>query len=178
LAFLRFRNASGASSDLLLGRDRAHWSFFFDSDASVMEGNDIEDVGGGSFRTVGTVQRYGPLDLYAMGLIGESEMPPLFVVENPTGATQDRESSPQTGVTFRGTRHDLTIADVIAAVGRRRPPSSQSPRLFRQAFVYVVSPGRIPDQASLDKLELIRAAWEPFFASATGDRMSIDTRLR
>ncbi len=178
LAFLRFRNASGASSDLLLGRDRAHWSFFFDSDASVMEGNDIEDMGGGSFRTVGTVQRYGPLDLYAMGLIGESEVPPFFFVENPTGATQDRESSPQTGVTFRGTRHDLTIADVIAAVGPRRPPASQSPRLFRQAFVYVVGLGRTPDQASLDKLEGIRASWEPFFASATGGRMSIDTRLR
>ena len=28
-----------------------------DSDASVMEGNDIEDLGGGSFRTIGAVRR-------------------------------------------------------------------------------------------------------------------------
>ena len=47
----------------------AHWSFFMDSDASVMEGNDIEDLGGGSFRTVDAVRRYSRLDQYAMGLI-------------------------------------------------------------------------------------------------------------
>ena len=40
-----------------------------DSDASVMEGNDIEDLGGGSFRTVAAVQRYSLLDQYAMGLV-------------------------------------------------------------------------------------------------------------
>ena len=40
-----------------------------DSDASVMEGNDIEDLGGGSFRTVGAVRRYSRLDQYAMGLL-------------------------------------------------------------------------------------------------------------
>ncbi len=178
LAFLHFRSASDPSSDLLLGRDRAHWSFFFDSDASVMEGNDIEDMGGGSFRTVAAVQRYGPLDLYAMGLIDASEVPPLFFVESPTGTNLDRDSGPRTGVSFRGTRRDLTIGDVIAAVGARRPPARQSPRLFRQAFVYVVGPGRTADQASLDKLEGIRTAWESFFVSATGGRMSLDTRLR
>ena len=32
----------------LLGRDLAHWSFFFNSDASVMEGNQIEDQGAAS----------------------------------------------------------------------------------------------------------------------------------
>ena len=71
LAFLEFRDRTGARSDQLLGRDQAHWSFFFDSDASVMEGNDIEDLGGGSFRTVDAVKRYSLLDQYAMGLVGE-----------------------------------------------------------------------------------------------------------
>jgi hypothetical protein len=176
LATLRFRDAMGASSDLLLGRDLVHWSFFFDSDASFMEGNDIADEGGGSFRTVGADLRYSALDLYAMGLVDASEVPPFFFVENPR-ASQTRESAPQSGVGFQGTRHDLMIADVVAAVGPRDPPASRSPRLFRQAFVYIVSPGRTADQASLDKLERIRAAWEPFFASATGGRMSLDTHL-
>ncbi len=69
LAFLEFRNHTGQRSEALLGRDQAHWSFFFDSDASVMEGNDIEDLGGGSFRTTAAVQRYSRLDQYAMGLV-------------------------------------------------------------------------------------------------------------
>ena len=53
-----FRDHTGATSDALLGRDDAHWSFFFNSDASVMEGNDIEDQGGGQFRTIDAVKRY------------------------------------------------------------------------------------------------------------------------
>jgi len=178
LATLRFRDATGAFSDLLLGRQLAHWSFFFDSDASFMEGNDIQDQGGGGFQTVGAVTRYSALDLYAMGLIEAGEVPPLFFVENPTGTSRDRTSAPETGVSVRGTRHDLTIADIVAAVGPRQPPASRSPRSFHQAFVYVAGPGRTADQASLDKLERIRAAWEPFFVSATGGRMSLDTHLR
>ncbi|PYQ21332.1 MAG: hypothetical protein DMF79_08395, partial [Acidobacteria bacterium] len=178
LALLRFRDASGAASDLLLGRDLAHWSFFFDSDASFMEGNDIEDLGGGSFRTVATVQRYGPLDLYAMGVLEESEVPPFSLVETPPGTGETRESGPRTGVAFGGTRHDLTIADVVAALGHRDPPARQSPRFHRQAFVYVVGGGRSADPSATAKLERIRAAWEPFFTAGTGGRMTLDTRLR
>jgi hypothetical protein len=178
LATLAFRGPSGASSDLLLGRQRAHWSFFFDSDASFMEGNDIEDLGGGSFRTTAAVQRYSLLDLYAMGLVEASEVPALFFVDQATGLGQDRESGPRTGVSFSGSRRDLTLADIVAAVGPRRPSAGQSPRLHRQAFVYVVGRGRTADPAALAKLERIRAEWEPFFASATGGRMTLDARLR
>jgi len=176
-ATLSFRDAVGQSSDLLLGRQRAHWSFFFDSDASVLEGNDIEDRGGGSFQTVGAAQRYGPLDLYAMGLIEESEVPTVFFVANPTGTSLDREASPQTGVSFTGTRRDVTIGDIVAAMGPRQPSARQSPRLHRQAFVYVVGAGRTADPAAIAKLERIRQAWEPYFNAATGSRMSVDTSL-
>jgi hypothetical protein len=178
LALLRFRDATGASSDLLLGRELVHWSFFFDSGASFLEGNGIQDLGGGSFRTVEAVQRYGPLDLYAMGQLEESEVPPLFFVDKPTGTSQTRESAPRTGVSFSGTRHDLTIADIVAALGHRQPSVAQSPRLHRQAFVYVVGAGRTADSAAVAKLERIRLAWEPFFGAATGNRMNLDTRLR
>ena len=68
LAYVNFRDRTGTSSGALLGRDDAHWSFFFDSDASVMEGNDIEDLGGGQFRTTDAVKRYSRLDQYMMGL--------------------------------------------------------------------------------------------------------------
>ncbi len=36
MAYVDFRDRTGARSKSLLGRDDAHWSFFFDSDASVM----------------------------------------------------------------------------------------------------------------------------------------------
>ena len=83
LAFLNFRDENSQPSQALLGRDRAHWSFFFDSDASVVEGNDIVDHGGGSFSTRAAGQRYSLLDQYAMGLVDQTQVPPFFYVENP-----------------------------------------------------------------------------------------------
>jgi hypothetical protein len=180
LAFLRFRDADGARSDELLGRDQAHWSFFFDSDASFMEGNDIEDLGGGAFRTVATVTRYSLLDQYAMGLVGPSQVPPFFYVEAPTNIVpeHEREDSPDTGVTFNGTRREVRIEDVIETMGRREPSSGSSPRTHRQAFVYVVSNGRTLDQAQVEKLDRIRREWTSAFRTATSNRMTLETRLR
>ena len=180
LAFLRFRDANGRRSDELLGRDQAHWSFFFDSDASFMEGNDIEDLGGGAFRTVATVSRYSLLDQYAMGLVSPSQVPAFFYVEAPTNSVPDREreDSPDTGVTFNGTKREVRIEDVIDAMGRREPSSGSSPRTHRQAFVYVVSNGRTLDQAQVDKLDRIRREWTTAFRTATNNRMTLVTKLR
>jgi hypothetical protein len=177
LAYMDFRDHNGARSDALLGRDLAHWSFFFDSDASVMEGNDIEDLGGGQFRTADAVKRYSRLDQYAMGLVPPSAVPPFFYVESPN-SSHVREDAPQIGVTFSGTRRDVLIDDVIAIEGQRSPSSSESPRVHRQAFILLVSSGRSTDAAQVAKVDNIRRAWEPFFSQATENRMTAITRLR
>ena len=179
LAYLNFRDRQGQRSEELLGRDNAHWSFFMDSDASVMEGNDIEALGGGSFRTIGAVRRYSRLDQYAMGLVNPSDVPPFFYVESPTNLSQtkDKESAPQVGVTFNGTRRDVLVDDVIAIHGQRVPSAAGSPRVHRQAFVYVVSAGRPVDGGQVAKLDRIRRQWEDFFLQATEGRMRADTRL-
>ena len=180
LAFFEFRNHRGEISDELLGRGRAHWSFFLDSDASVMEGNDIQDLGGGSFRTTGAMAGYSQLDLYAMGLVGESEVPPFFYVESPVNVAggRNRESAPATNVTFNGTRRDVLIQDIVVANGPRVPATADSPRLHRQAFIYVVGAGRTAGADQIDKLDRIRRQWENFFVQATGGRMRAITELR
>ena len=180
LAFLRFRDHDGAESDDLLGRDDAHWSFFMDSDASVMEGNDIEELGGGRFRTRAAVSRYSLLDQYAMGLVGESQVPPFFYVESPVNVTPEREpdDGPEVGVTFSGTKRTVLIQDVIAVMGPRQPSFRDSPRVLRQAFVYVVSNGRAIDAGQVAKLDGIRRQWEPFFSRAVDGRARAETRLR
>jgi hypothetical protein len=180
LAFVEFRDRDGQRSDLLLGRGEAHWSFFFDSDASVMEGNDIEDLGGGSFRTVDAVSRYSRLDQYAMGLIPDTAVPPFFYVENPTNPSpfKDRDDGPQIGVTFTGTRRDVLVGDIIAVHGPRSPSSSQSARVHRQAFIHVVGASRSVNDAEVAKIDRIRSQWEGFFLQATEGRMRAETRLR
>ena len=179
LAFLRFRDASNRTSGALLGRDQAHWSFFMDSDASVMEGNDIEDLGGGSFRTKDAVKRYSLLDQYAMGLVSDSQVPDFFYVESPVNVQPSRQADddPDIGVTFNGTKRVVRIEDVIAVMGRRNPSSGSSPRVHRQAFIYLVANGTTPDNAQVSKLDGIRKAWVDFFNQATSKRMRAQTTL-
>jgi hypothetical protein len=180
LVFMRFLDHTRQASTALLGRDEAHWSFFVDSDASVMEGNDIQDLGGGSFRTVAAVQRFSLLDQYAMGLVPESEVPAFFYVENPTNVqpSSRSDSAPRVGVTFNGTRRDTLIQDIVAVMGPRVPSSAESPRVHRQAFIYVVTAGKTLDQTQVAKVDRIRQAWETFFLQATDGRMRAETRLR
>ena len=180
LAFLDFSDHDRERSSALLGRQQAHWSFFVDSDASVMEGNDIEDLGGGAFRTVAAVEGYSALDQYAMGLRHDYEVPAFFYVEAPTNAMPPARSagSPQVGVTFNGTRREVLMADIIEVEGPRVPSADESPRVHRQAFVYVVRSGREANPDHLAKLDAIRRQWEPFFAAATDERMRVETRLR
>jgi hypothetical protein len=176
LAYVQFRDRAGARSKALLGRDDAHWSFFFDSDASVMEGNDIEDLGGGQFRTVDAVRRYSRLDQYMMGLVSAGSVPTFFYVESPV-STKVAADAPSIGVSFTGTRRDVLVEDIIAVNGPRIPSVADSPKIHRQAFIYIVSNGRSLDAAQVAKLERIRSQWVTFFRQATENRMTADTRL-
>ena len=180
-ATLRFRDGGG-SNDAWLGRQLAHWSFFTDSDASVLEGNEIQDAGG-SFRTTAPSLRYSPFDLYAMGVLPESEVPATFyvsspVITEPTSGGFNRESAPRSGVSMTGSRNEVTIGAVVAEMGARSPTAGSGPRAHRQAWIYVTSAGRAADPAAIAKLETFRRAFEDFFAQATGGRMSVDTRLQ
>jgi hypothetical protein len=176
LAYMQFRDHTGTTSNALLGRDLAHWSFFFNSDASVMEGNAIQDLGGGQFRTVDAVKRYSALDQYAMGLLGAGDVPPFFYVENPN-ASQTAASAPQIGVTFTGTRRDVLITDVVAVEGPRIPAVANSSRVHRQAFLYIVGNGRTVDPTQVAKLDKIRQQWTAFFLVATDGHMTAVTTL-
>jgi hypothetical protein len=164
------------TSDVLLGRQLAHWSFFMNSYASFLEGNEIQDLGGGRFQTTAASVRYSPLDQYLMGLRGPDEVPSFFYVADVTGTTSARDRTPQTGVPFSGTRHDVSLGDVIAALGRRSPTASDSPKVLRQSFVFV-STGGPPVDADLAKLEHIRAAFPAFYAAGTEGRGQVDPRI-
>jgi hypothetical protein len=179
-ATLQFRDGGG-NNDVWLGRQLAHWSFFTDTDASVLEGNEIADQGG-SFRTGAPSLRYSPFDLYAMGVLAEAEVPATFYVEtpvvtDPASLTVTRETAPRSAVSMTGTRREVTIGAVVSAMGARSPAAGSGPRVHRQAWIYVTSAGRAADPAAIAKLETFRRTFEDFFAQATGGRMTVETRL-
>ena len=173
LAHLRFIGAGDQATDALLGRQRAHWAFCVDTRASVMEGNEFRDDGGGFYTTIAATDRYSPLDQYAMGLLPPSAVPPFFMIEG----CRDRESAPQVGVRVSGDRLDVEISQVIAAEGARVPPAARAPHTFSTAFVLVGEGGVFPSAASIEKVDAIRSAFEPYFALATDGRGSVSTAL-
>ena len=174
LARAVFRDGETISRELL-GRARVHWSFYLDSDGSHLEGNEIENLGGGQFWTGTPGVRFSPLDQYLMGYRPAEEVPSFFFVRPQGPGTSSPERPPEAGVSFTGTRKDVTIGDVIGGLGPRKPPAG--PREpFRQAFIFV-SVGEAPDPARVEKVERFRLAWEPFFARSMDGRGTVDTRL-
>jgi hypothetical protein len=181
LARLFFKDRSGAKSGALLGRGGVHWSFFLNSEASVLEGNEIADRGGGRFQTVDITRGYSALDQYAMGLRPPEEVPPFFWVEDPDDFRPNRafkfSSAPEAGVTFTGVRRDVRIEDVIAAMGPRLPDAAHAPRRLRQAFVLVADAQAPATEARVGALARIRARFTPYYRQATGGRGDVDSTL-
>jgi len=179
LAYPRYLDPLTSRPSLdLLGRDNAHWSFFFNSDASVVEGNRIEDRGAGQsprFRTGATVQGYGAVDQYLMGLRPASEVPPTFLVRNAERG--NASDAPRAGVEFDGVRQDITTEMIIEAEGRRVPDPSVAQKHFNYAFVLLIREGTQPSAEDLTQLERLRSEWERFFAAAVDNRGSARTSL-
>jgi hypothetical protein len=180
LSRLRFAAGTDAPDGGLLGRGGVHWSFFLHTDASVMEGNAIADLGDGRFETVDFARRFSPLDQYAMGLRAPSEVPPFFVVEAADDFRPNRafkpSTAPEAGVSFSGVRRDIRIEDVVRAMGPRSPAAAPAP--FRQAFVLVADADGAAGDARIATVARIRSRFGPWFAAATDGRGAVVTRLR
>ena len=172
LARLRADVPGAAPPAGLLGRGDVHWSFFLDTDASVMEGNAIADRGNGRFETVDVARRFSPHDQYAMGFRLAAEVPPLFFVDAPDDFRPNRpfkaSSSPEAGIAFTGVRRDVTIEDVVRAMGPRVP--ALGPPVFRQAFLLIADEEAPATEARVRTVARIRSRFGPYFTEATGGR--------
>ena len=180
LAFASVTDPGNPSSKPMLGRALVHWSFLFNSDASLLEGNRIQDNGPSAsprFTTTATVQGYSALDQYLMGFRPPDEVSPTFFVANsPEIASGSR--SPQTGISFNGQRRDVTIDQLIEANGRRTPDATVAQRRFRFAFILIIPPGTTPSADQLAQVEAYRANFETSFGKATSSRASADATLK
>ena len=140
-AYAQFRDKGGAISSALLGRNSGHWSFLLDSQGSVMYGNRWQDNGNGTFTSTmpqSEMKYYSPLDLYLMGMIDKSKVPPMLLINSPN---IDSTQLPQSGITITGTAQHVTIDQIIAAMGPRVPDASASQKNFKSAFIFITSPG-------------------------------------
>ena len=151
-----------------------HWSTFFNSD-SVMLGNQITDNGDGTFTLSNDGKhKFGPLDQYLMGLRLPEQVGPLFLVDTGAPSTDSTEFPVMNGTTktLEGDRVDLTINDVIKAMGARVPASD--PCHWKGAIALVYQSGKPPGAAAIAKAAAYGTRFETFYDFATDGRGSID----
>lgn len=178
LAFASIPDPADQHARPMLGRDGAHWAFTFNSEASLLEGNRIQDNGPGAsprFTTVANVQGYSPLDQYLMGFRAASEVPDTFAVLN---SGQNPSRAPQNGISFNGDRLKVTVDAVIAAEGRRTPDYTVAQRRFRLAFLLITPAGTTPTAAQLAQVDAYRTAFEQTYPVFASNRAFIDTSLK
>ncbi|MCS6818105.1 MAG: hypothetical protein N0A16_08055 [Blastocatellia bacterium] len=177
-AYVRFDDGGVSSDALLAGTERFTWSFFLDTDASELDGHDWEILSGNRFRSVAANERYSPLDQYLMGLRPPEEVPPFFLIENPTETEgRTRGSPPELEVVVRGSARTITLTDILRVEGPRRPAYVEAPKVFRAAFILIVPEGFPVTAIDLNKVELFRRTFELFFKQATEGRGRLETEV-
>lgn len=161
-----FLDGAGRTSRNLLGRDSVHWSYYFNSDLSFLEGNKIRDNGNRSFTTQGGRATYNDLDLYFMGLHPAEAVSNFWYVL--ADLPQDTDTAaPEAGVTFDGVRMDASIEDIVNALGARRPLAADSSKRFNIGIMLVGRPGQSVSAASIEKANKFARGIESLFRKET-----------
>ena len=177
LAYASVNDPNDPSLQPMLGYGGAHWSFVYDSEASLLEGERIADRGAGvspRFLTTDTVQGYAPLDQYLMGFRPPEQVPDTFLVTDYP-ATISPLWHPLSGISFNGARRNIGIDEIIQVEGRRTPDYAVAQRRFRFAFILVVPQGSQPDVSQVDTY---RQQFEAFYAQASSNNAVADTTLK
>lgn len=152
LMFFQFTDGTGMMNDSLLGRQDAHWSPLVHAYGSVQDGIDWRDNKDGTFTALGSENGFAPMDLYGMGIYGPSQVEPFYYIADAklNGMDLDRMSRISGGNTVTGSRIDVTVDQVISAMGPRNPPKGTETPYYRAAFVLITEPGQS------------RTVWQPY----------------
>lgn len=190
LVFMRFLDRrTGRASDQMLGRQCAHYARFTESQGSIQDGIWWKDNGDGSFTVQDSTERYGNLDLYGMGLLAPDEVPPWFLIDEVPGYKHPGCGTPYdmaaamrpAGRTISGKRVDISIDDVIAVHGERRPSADESQSYWREANVVLTLPTETPTTPRVmqiaERVDRARVWWEDWNRSASLNRHVICTQV-
>lgn len=176
-------NESSISDDLI--GITYHWSFFLDSGASPLGGNDWKQIGDSLFTTAPVdYVEFSQLDLYLMGLIEASEVEPIRLLTNvrdENGSVLEqvrrlykRASGPMTVI---ADLVEIPIDRIIEAVGIRNPQSGFNASEIKQAWIYVYPESEQPSDSDLAALKQLQNQWEDYFNQASGGRSLMITDL-
>ncbi|MFQ5600819.1 MAG: PKD domain-containing protein [Candidatus Krumholzibacteriia bacterium] len=177
-AFVQSNNAD------ILGRGEAHWSFFYETYGSVMEGNGWQDNGGGtSWTTIASGTGYSQLDNYLYGFLLPTDVTdPMYLISNPNPnllANNGEAALPVQGVTVSSSgATTVSINNISSQMGGARvPDANSSPKTFKMAFILVIPNGTTVADHDMEKIDDFRIQWEEFFDVETNGVGTMDTEL-
>jgi uncharacterized protein (TIGR03437 family) len=176
LAYASIPDPNDSTAKPMIGYGGAHWSFVFNSEASLDEGEHIDDLGGGRFVTGAVTQGFAPLDRYLMGFAPSTDVPDTFVALNPSVSPLGH---PASGIHFTGDRLNISAGDVIQAMGRRTPDYTVAQHRFRFGFILVV-PAGAQDASFTDAVQQVETYRQKFvdaYAKFSATLASADTTL-
>jgi flagellar hook assembly protein FlgD/fibronectin type 3 domain-containing protein/subtilase family serine protease len=162
-AKVTFRGDDNSISSELLGMSGYHWSFLLDTAGSLEYGNRWVNNGNGTFTSLAGRRYFSPLDMYLMGLIGKSEVPPMLLINNPE---IDPERLPEPGITIEGISQHVSIDDIIAAEGERIPSAVDAQKSFRIGSIFITRPGTYLE-TDLYEIRSIMQSWSMWFSGLT-----------
>lgn len=140
---------------------------------SSMGGRFWRENADGTFTPLDGYWGGGPawLDLYMMGLARADEVPDMFVLRNLKPVSRREPWGPHTG-----DKEVVTIEQVVAAEGLRQPRPAGAQKNFNAAFVYLLAPGRTPDDGLLRLHAEYRDAVLEHWRHVTGGRSRMFAR--
>ena len=149
-------------------------------ESSVMGGSLWDDNGDGTFTPSASWSGLSWLDLYAMGLADASEVPDTFVLRNleavVEGSHNPRGETYRGGV-YTGDREIVSIEQVVAAEGLRRPSAIRSQKNFNFGFVYLLAPGQAPSSPLLKAHAQFAQSFVENWFQITGGRSRMTTTV-
>ena len=180
-------------SNALLGRDVAHWSYWFNTTNSPMEGNAWLDNGDATWTVdPAATSTYSDLDLYLMGLVGPEAVAPQTVLlvddaeqervgrdatATPEGFAEASAAGSGQATSVTAQSVVFTVDDIIAAEGARVPSVSDSPKTFKMAFLVLVLSDDAPDEAMLAEIDTVRRTFEADWEADVQGLADLDTTL-
>ena len=179
----RFSDLTGNSSEALLGRATRNWSRLAQADGSFLDGNRWVDNGDDTFTNTGSNLGFAPLDLYLMGLGTAEAVPPFFYIAEATtmnGDPLDSTSLIPDDATINGARVDVTIDQVLEALGPRLPPPLTRIPYDRAIVVLVTAPGQVRADwaAELQVLQSLAAGFPQSWTQWTGGALCTQSTER
>ena len=177
----------GQLSAALLGRGQEHWSYFFSSGGSPLEGNVWTEAASGYVSdTPVYASQFTSLDLYLMGMAPAAEVSESRLLLASPGAGADcsgrppsASSPPQTcgSTSLEATSTLVSIEDIIAAEGPRSPAPAVEPRSLDILPVVLHTARETWSAAQCEALaQGLREALAGF-AAATRGRLRLESAL-